>query len=259
MNLNEWLSPVKKTFISISASLINCQSVSRQGKKRVWSFLFALSLSFSIKSAQFQFALEYMSYTCSIPKYPVRERPRHFVTNNFVLRLRAKKPFIEQVWRAINLHANLTFEKIEYDRPVKFEWRCFTCSPTWSIITSMDNISGMIWARNFLCEGFEAMKKNLYKFWTQLNNAITVSDTDFVNRDLSKNYAIFILFLSSSPWSKLRPHGVVGNGNNVKTNWRFHTNRAIPVQQTSTPCFSTLVLTCLQWEDLHPAEPFAAV
>ena len=81
------------------------------------------------------------------------------------------------------------------------------------------------------------MKKNLYKFWTQLNNAITVSDTDFVNRDLSKNYAIFILFLSSSPWSKLRPHGVVGNGNNVKTNWRFHTNRAIPVQQTSTPCF----------------------
>ena len=103
------------------------------------------------------------------------------------------------------------------------------------------------------------MKKNLYKIWTQLTNAITVSDTDFVNRDLSKNYAIFILFLSSSPWSKLRPHGVVGNGNNVKTNWRFHTNRAIPVQQTSTPCFSTLVLTCLQWEDLHLAEPFAAV
>ena len=226
-----------------------------KGKKRVWSFLFALSLSFSIKSAQFQFTLEYRSYTCSIPKYPVRERPRHFVTNNFVLRLRAKKPFIEQVWRAINLHANLTFEKIEYDRPVKFE--CFTCSPTWSIITSMDNISGIIWARNFLCEGFEAMKKNLYKFWTQLANA--VSDTDFVNRDLSKNYAIFILFLSSSPWSKLRPHGVVGNGNNVKTNWRFHTNRAIPVQQTSTPCFFILALTCLQWEDLLLAEPFAAV
>ena len=104
------------------------------------------------------------------------------------------------------------------------------------------------------------MKKNLYKFWTQLTNAITVSDTDFVNRDLSKNYAIFILFLSSSPWSKLRPHGVVGNGNNVKTNWRFHTSRAIPVQQqTSTPRFSILALTCLQWEDLLLAEPFAAV
>ena len=102
------------------------------------------------------------------------------------------------------------------------------------------------------------MKKNLYRFWTSRNNALTVSDTDFVNRDLSKNYAIFILFLSSSPWSKLRPHGVVGNGNNVKTNWRFHTNRAIPVQQTSTPCFSILALTCLQWEDLHLAEPFAA-
>ena len=31
------------------------------------------------------------------------------------------------------------------------------------------------------------------------------------------------------------------------------------MQQTSTPCFSILSLICLQWEDLHLAEPFTAV
>ena len=49
-------------------------------------------------------------------------------------------------------------------------------------------------------EGFEAMKKNLYKFWTQLTNAATtVNNTDFVNRDLSKNYSTPFSFFSCHP------------------------------------------------------------